>query len=366
MKRILHICNALNNSGIESYIMNMYENIDRNQIQFDFLLTGEKSYYDDKVVSLGGKIYRHIVRGNRLKQIPVYKKELRILSKNYDTIHIHAMSCKVYFIAKYAKKFGFENIIVHCHGCGHHGIIHNILQRKLNKYVTCRIACSDVAATAMFGKKNLKKVIIVPNSIDTSKFKFCEDVRNDVRHELCLDSSTLAIINVGRFSYEKNHEYILKVFKEIFKKNINAKLFLVGWGELEEDIKKKIIDMNLSKNVIILGMRNDVNRLLNGMDLFLLPSLFEGMPVTVIEAQVNGLPVILNEEITKGVDFSGLLSFESIKVEPKIWASLSLDVIKNNDRKDYSLQAIKCGFDVKKSAELLQEFYLCGCEKYAK
>ena len=364
MKRVLHVLNALNNSGIESFIMNIYRNIDRTKVQFDFLLTGEKAAYDDEVEALGGKIYRHVLHGSRLKLVSIYKKELKKLSKSYDTIHIHAMSCKVFFVARYAKKYGMKNVIVHCHGCGHSGPVHKILQFLLNHYSNIQISCSDVAGETMFGKKKMKDVIIIPNVIDTNKFSFDANSRIKVRKMLNIEENEIAYVSVGRFSYEKNHEFMLEVFKRIINLEKNSKLFLIGWGDLEKEIIKKINDLGLNEKVVILGSRNDVYYLLNGMDAFLLPSLFEGMPVTVIESQVNGLPVFLTSSITRTVMFTNLLNYISLNEDADLWAKRIVTCVHNYERCDHSAEASQAGFEVTKTALRIQNYYLNNCENY--
>lgn len=355
MVRVLHILNKLNRSGIESFIMNVYRNIDREKVQFDFLLVGEKAAYDDEVEALGGRIYRYINKGSRLKLIPIYKKALKDLATRYDIVHIHTMSCKIFFVARYAKKYGFKEVIVHCHGCGHKGFLHKIMQKFLNRYTTIKVACSDVAGEALFGKKQKNNIIYFNNAIDTSEFAFDLDKRRQYRQDLGIGDE-LACVSVGRFSFEKNHLYMLSIFQALLKKRKSAKLFLVGWGPEENNIKEAISEMSLNNDVVILGVRNDIADLLNAMDVFLLPSLFEGLPVVAVEAQTNGLPIFMNDNITKMVAVTNLINYISIKEDVSVWADRILQF--NHERKDMSREVADKGFDIVAQAKRMQEFYL--------
>ena len=355
MIRVLHILNKLNRSGIESFIMNVYRNIDREKVQFDFLLVGEKAAYDDEVEALGGKIYRYINHGSRLKLISIYRKALKELSLKYDIVHIHAMSCKIFFVARYARKYGIKNVIVHCHGCGHKGILHRIMQKLLNRYTTIKVACSDVAGEALFGKNQKNNIIYFNNAIDTKAYAFDAIKRQQYRQDLGLFNE-LACVSVGRFSFEKNHSFMLAIFQNLLQQHKDAKLFLVGWGPEEDNIKKIIEKMSLDDNVIVLGARSDVPDLLNAMDVFLLPSLFEGLPVVAIEAQTNGIPVFLNDEITKTVAVTNLIHYLSIKIDAAVWAN---EILQNkHERKDMSYEVADRGFDIVAQANYIQEFYL--------
>ena len=261
--RVLHILQRMEAGGTQALLMNIFRNMDRDKVQFDFLVEyPDKQFYDDEILKLGGKIYYSNVRNdfNILKFIKKLKKIIK--ENNYKIIHVHTYSIG-YFCLKAAKECNVPVRIAHSHN---NETVHDfkyplklLLQRLYTIYATNFFACSEAAGKYLF--KN-KKFIVLNNAIDSKKFIYNENVRIKVRKDLKLEDS-LVIGHIGRFHPQKNHKFLLEIFKKIKEKCNNAKLILIGTGELEIKIKKIVEMLNLQNDVIFLGNRNDVNELLS-------------------------------------------------------------------------------------------------------
>ena len=325
--RILHVVNRMGMGGIETFIMNIYRSCDDN-VTFDFAVHSKKlGEYDNEILTKGGKIYRfNSRRDNFIKYWSEWRSFLKNNSKKYDAIHMHVSSLTTIVPLIYAKKYGIKVRIIHAHSTSQNGIIHKIFcfinKKRIKKYANFLLSCSHKAGNFVFGNN---KYEIVYNGINISKYKFNFEIRNSVRKKLKLDDRTLALVHVGRFTYAKNHDFLIDIFKEIHKKNINAKLFLIGIGELEKDIRDKVNNFKLSGYVVFLGVRNDICTLLQGMDFFVFPSNYEGLPIATIEAQASGLPVIASDCVTKEISITKLVQFLSLNESPKKWAQTILD-----------------------------------------
>lgn len=364
MIRVLHIVYVMDRGGLETSIMDLYRNIERSKIQFDFLVhTEKKGDYDDEIYSLGGQIFYVVPRN---KGIIANRKSLDNFFKkhsDYKIVHAHASSLSYLEPLIYAKKYKIPVRILHSRSTNENGrfihkYLHTLNRIFLKKIATNYFACSDLAAVWMFGRKmtNENKCVIIKNARNIDEFIYNPIIRNIKRDELALKDK-FVIGHVGRFTEAKNHMFLINVFKEIRKAYIDSVLILVGDGNLRHEIETKIKQLNLQDNVMLLGVRSDISDLLQTFDVFLFPSLWEGLPGTVVEAQSSGLPCVISNTITKQVKASDLLEFVSLKESAKYWADKVLSYNSGYERKDMRNEMVKSGFDIKESTKWLQKFY---------
>lgn len=320
--RILHVFGRLNRGGAEMMIMTLYRNIDRTKVQFDFIVhANEKCAFEDEVRFLGGNIYK-VPRYNGKNHFQ-YKKAWNEFFQNhpeYKIIHGHIRSTASIYL-KIAKKLGLITI-AHSHntssGGGFSAVVKNILQYPIRSIADYLFACSRAAGEWLYGKRACKgdNFFILNNAIDTEKFIFNEETRLKKRKELQIEDK-FVIGHVGRFHPQKNHYFLIDIFKEIYNINKNSVLLLIGDGDLKKSIQEKVEDLGLSNNVVFTGVRPNVPELLQAMDVFLFPSLYEGLPVALIEAQAAGLPCIVSDKITTDTKITDLISFVPLTKLPE-------------------------------------------------
>ena len=336
MIKILHYVSVMDRGGQETFIMNVYRNIDKTKVQFDFLCSiNIKGDYDDEIKELGGKIiYLDINRsgGKITKYIKSYKNTVTFLKKyanDYEIVHLHNYHAfSSYLDVKALKKAGFKHIVLHSHNTSAPRIkLHNIFKPLLSRDKNIvRFACSNSAGKWLHGNKSFT---VIYNGIDTNKFKYDENERVNLRKELGLENN-FVIGMVGRFNYQKNHMFALEVFKKCIETNPNARLVLVGKGESGNDIKQKIAALGLGDKVIMLGTRDDVEKLMSAFDVLLMPSIFEGLPVVLVEAQYNGLNCVVSSVICREVVVSDLLHFVDLEDSLDKWAKVLLSCPKHS------------------------------------
>ena len=360
--RILQITGGMNMGGIENFIMNIYRNIDRDRVQFDFLIhQEEKQIFEDEIEKLGGKIYR--IPSIRKSGYFKYKKNLKEFFQNhsYKIVHSHYNELSG-IILKIAKDYGIKVRISHSHTA--YPSYSNVLVKYFGEYLirllknssSLKFACSQKAGEWLYGKNNNFEVI--NNGIDPKEYKFNEEIRKNIRDELTIKDNEILIGHVGRFSPEKNHEFIIDIFKELYSKNNNYRLVLIGTGNTEEKIKEKVKSLNLQEVVKFLGVRKDVKNLLQSFDLFVLPSIFEGLPVTLVEAQGAGLKCFISDIVTKEIDLEcGLTEFISLNRCSEEWAEI-IDKNRGYIRKD-TIDSLKShGYDMTENAKNLENRYI--------
>lgn len=363
--RILQVFSRLGRGGAETMIMTYYRNLDRSKVQFDFLVhTDEECPFDSEVIKLGGKIYRmpqykgsnHIQYQKKWKVFLQEHTEYKIIHGHYFTISA------VYF--EVARKL---NRI-----CIGHSHISNIMQdsligklkyhlfikpiKRLSDYY---LACSEDAGEWMYGRDifNHPHFHIMNNSIDAIKFTFNQTIRNQIRHEFNLENK-FVIGHIGRFNYQKNHDFLIDIFSEIKNRKSDAILMLVGEGELKHDIINKINNLKLSNDVVFTGERSDVPNLLQAMDVFLFPSHYEGLGIVLIEAQAAGLPSLTSLNVVpKEAQVTELLQFISLKEDANHWSEEVIKA-KNKTRLNRYQEIEEKGYDIHTNAMWLQEFYL--------
>lgn len=366
--KILYFMDGIGNAGgIQEMVLKWLENMNTNEIQVDILSynTGKIDNYPERFEKFGGKI--HIVQTYISKKyfIKSFKDLYKFFNENrdYDILHAHASS-KAIFVMLFAKIYGIKTRILHSH-CTQFImkgkislLIANLFKPLTNFLTTDYYACSLEAGIFLFGKKAIEqgKVTIAHNAIKVSDYKFNEDNRKNIRRELGIENN-IVIGHVGRFRPQKNHDYLIDIFKEINNIENNSVLLLVGNGELEKSIKEKVKRLGIEKNVIFLGFRTDINRIMQGMDILVMPSIFEGLPVTCIEAQAEGLPCVFSDTITKDAAILKESVYINLETPPNKWAEIILDITKNYKRRDTTEIIQKHGYDIALESKKIEEFY---------
>lgn len=358
MIRVLQVVNNMHRAGLETMLMNYYRHMDREKIQFDFLThRPERDDYDDEIESMGGKVYY----APRLypQNYPAYFKYMEKFFKEHPEYkimhsHIDAMS---YLPLKAAKKAGVPIRIAHSHNTS----IDKDFKLPLKLYYKSRImsvsnyycACGEEAGQFLFPGK---EYTVIPNAIETDKFRYDETIRARKRKELGINDE-MVLGHVGRISYQKNHKFLIEIFNEILKKNTNSLLLLIGVGEKEEEVRKQIEELGISDKVHFLGNRSDVYELYQAMDAFILPSFFEGIPVVGVEAQYAGLPCFFSNKVPDEVAFNGRCYFWSLEMKSEEWAQNIINTM-NDMKARNDMKAEDDRYDISKSYAMLEKLYL--------
>jgi glycosyltransferase involved in cell wall biosynthesis len=362
MIRVLHILSTLHVGGVENLLLNYYKAMDREKYHFDFIVHGEKKgAIEPFFEKMNSKVF-HIPP----KHESFFRnlKSMRDIIKNgnYSVVHVHQGVMSV-FPLFFAKKSGVSIRIAHSHIAFKEESIFSKLINKflilfLKKFSTHWFACGIDAGKSLWGKDAVQqgKVYIMKNAIDIEKFKFNKKIRNEIREELGIEGK-FVIGHIGRFTYQKNHEFLIRIFKEVYDKKKNTVLLLIGKGELEDDVKRQIQDLGLTEEVKFLGFRSDVSSLYQAMDIFILPSRYEGLPVVLVETQSAGIKSIVSDTITKEVQFTNLIDYISLQKLPKFWANKVLNNYGEYERKNISQEIINSGYDIKKEAKKLELIY---------
>lgn len=358
MKKILHYVGKMNRGGMEALIMNIYRNIDRSICQFDFAIHGnENGDYEDEIIQLGGHFFQFPhMRSNPIKYRKTWRKFWQLHKNEYYAFHCHTNSLANAIALEEATRANVPIRIVHSHSSSANkgklqllnNWLHHFNQKRLPKLATNYIACSDKAATWLFGGMEVEgeKVEILNNGIDAQCYKYNAAYRNEIRNEFGIVDK-IVVGHIGAFLPVKNHEFLLKVISELRKLNNNIVALLIGDGPQRERIKEIIVSDNLEEFVILAGKRGDVNKLLSSMDIYVMPSLYEGLPVSLVEVQANGLPAVISDTITKDVLIKDNMIYMSLKCSPREWAEKIMQIVCENLRDDDILPIIEKGFDIK-------------------
>lgn len=356
MIRILQCVNNMQRAGLETLLMNYYRHIDRDRIQFDFLMhRSERSAYDDEIESMGGRIFR----APRLypQNYPAYFAHMSRFFREhpeYTIVHSHidAMS---WLPLLAAKRAGLPVRIAHSHSAGIDRDIKYPLKQMfrflLPTVTTHRAACGTDAGLFLFRGGNFQ---IIPNAVDAAAFAYDAAVRCDKRRELGLNDA-LVIGHAGRFAAVKNHDFLLEVFAALLKERSDARLLLAGTGELETAVKERAAAMGLSEKVSFLGSREDLNELYQAMDIFVMPSLYEGFPGVGVEAQFAGLPCVFSDRITRELAFTERCSFLPLEGGAELWVREIL----SRQAEPTERTGVCCpDYDIKQAAKALEEYYM--------
>lgn len=369
MIRVLQVLHGMDCGGAENMIMNLYRHIDRTQVQFDFLVhTEKKCFFDDEIKGLGGNIY-HVPYYN-IKNHFSYKKALNVFFSNHPEIkivHGHLGSCAHIYLSV-AKKYGCY-ATAHSHNTKPVNVsLKNILYR-LFTFKTRRVAdfffgCSQAAAEYRFGKKiaHSEKCSVLKNAIEIEKFAYSEKNRQEIRNEFDIGNQ-LVIGHVGRFNTQKNHTFLIDIFAKVHEKNPDAILMLLGDGNLRPSIEQKVENLGLKNNVIFTGVRKDANKFFSAFDVFLFPSLYEGLGIVAVEAQTSGVPTYCSCEIPEEAKISDLFEKISLKEKSSYWAKKILNKNEICNREEKYVDAVNAGYDIHLTAEYLVNFYQIKCGK---
>lgn len=367
--RIAQIIGKWVGGGVESVIMNYYRNIDRNKIQFDFIID-EDSTIDPpikEIEEMGGQV---IFCPPYQKTIKYEKFLIDLFKKNkYKIVHSNINALSI-FPLKAAMKAGVKIRIAHSHSTSNRKewkktLLKSFLKLFSKKYANVLCACSEFAGKWLFGTNTLKKgkVIIINNGIDIKLYKFNKNIRNDIRNSIGLSENDKVIGHIGRFVKQKNHDFIIEIFKKLYEKDNNYKLMLIGTGPLIKNIKEKVNLLGLSKAVYFLGQKEDANRYYNAMDLFLFPSLYEGLGMSLIEAQVNKLRCIASSEVPQKARISNGISFLKLNLSQEEWIK-EIEISLN--RKDIKLNDKIRDYDIEIQAKKLNYYYNKWMEEICK
>ena len=366
MVRVLHILTSLDRGGIETFLMNVYRHIDRTQIQFDFVIsTHRECHYTKEVLALGGQIYDIPTRREGIIKRWEALNAIFDTHSEYKIVHYHVSSLTDIMPLQIAKRKNIPVRIVHSHNTSQggsfiHRYIHRINKLFIKRYATDFYACSDLAAKWMYNRRQYEKrdFVIINNGIDLKCFHFYPVVRLRLRKEFGFDDNQLVIGNVGRFHIQKNHIFLLEIFVEILKIRSDAYLCLVGDGELRNQIEKRIHELNIAEHVILTGVRNDIPQILSMFDVLLMPSLYEGLPVSIIEAQATGLPCILSSAITSEVKILDTLIFKSFTDSKEDWCNAVIHAANTMRPLHIETLIADAGYDIMSITHFLEEQYL--------
>lgn len=360
MRKVLFISQYLYRNGTEAFMMNVFRGIDHHRFQIDFLLySWEETDYSREVEQAGGMVYRVPCR----KESP-WKWHQSLCSffrqhaKEYSAIHFCGNSLTAIAPIYYAYKYGVPVRIVHAHNSSARGWHNKFLHCMKRDYVyhisTHHFACSTLAAQWFFGKK---QSTIIRNGIDVKKFTFNKSIREQYREDLGVKANDVVVGHVGRFVEEKNHLFMVDVFAQFIQRCPDAKLMLIGVGSLMDKIKVKAEQLELSDKILFMGERSDVNHLMQAMDVFLMPSLFEGFPFVLVEAQAAGLPCLISDTINKDICITSNISFASLEETPKEWAEKLFERCNAFVRTDCSESIVDSGYSIEDTILFLQKVY---------
>lgn len=370
MIRILHCVSKMDRAGQETFIMNVYRQIDREKFQFYFLCTNHsKGDFDDEIKELGGKIF-YLPQNKIFSGVNRYLKQIEILAvwladnkKDFDIVHLHTYHALDVFVhLEAARRAKIKNVVIHSHNTnGPHKVVHYIFRIVNNMYKHRMLACSEEAGKWLHGNINMKKgrVGVAYNGIDVPSFKYNEDARNDYRRILNIQGKKV-IGHIGRFNYQKNHDFIIEIMKSAIKINKDIVLLLIGKGERFEEIKQKVNNEKLDKNIIILGSRDDIPELLSTMDALLFPSLFEGLSVVLVEAQASGLQCLISDNILPPEEdvVKNIFTKCSLKENSIVWAKKLLSIVEKNEQRIVANHIMEQSqFNILSTVNYLEDFY---------
>lgn len=347
--------------GIESMVINYYRGIDKEKVQIDFVFYGEgQGLYDQELIANGSKIYHLPIKSKHYIKSQRALKEL-LLREKYDVVHANLNAAGILAAMKMAKKCGIKVRVSHAHSASH-GVQNKIrwylndhARKQIKKYSTHNFACSDKAGQWYYGEKPFE---LVKNAIPVEEYLYNEEIRGKVRNSLEADGK-FVVGHVGNLGFPKNQAFLIQAFAEVKKMKENAVLWLIGEGEDLENLQNQVQQLGIEDSVKFLGKRFDVNELLQGMDVFALPSFFEGFPVVIVEAVASDLPCVVSDSITKMTQISDKVTLLSLQQDVKEWAEQIVKFDNEERRNNYELITEKA-FNIKEEAKKLEHFYCNG------
>lgn len=359
--RVLHVVSTLDRGGLETFVMNVYRNINKSYLQFDFLVLRQsrEGAFEKEIIELGGRIFKvpyitDVGHFGFLKALNCFF----IQHREYRIVHSHANAISGLVLST-AQKAGVPIRIAHSHSSRYGKSFIEIIYKKYSAYLiggsaTHFFACSEQAGKKLFGKKS-KQMKVLTNGIDVQKYVYDAGMATKVKSDLCIDNSSFVIGHIGRFEAVKNHRLVIDVFREVLKIKPTAILLLIGDGSLKQEIEQRVICLKIQGNVQFLGVRSDVHELLQAIDCVVFPSLYEGLPVALVEAQAAGIRCIISDTISPEVDMgANLVEFISLLKPASQWAKRCVEGMTKNDT---SYQIKEKGYDILTTANYLENFY---------
>lgn len=361
--QIALVCNsAFGTDGISMFVLNNHRLFGHDGMRYHLIYSSihssndvVKDYMDDFCNDGDKAVY--IPKKGRMLSYALHLFQY-LEREHIDVLHVHGSSAAILLEMVVAKLAGVEKIVTHSHNTsGNHNRIHKILRPMVNVLADEKLACGKLAGKWMYGAKH--GFTVIPNCIDTDKYRYNPAVRDEVRRELRIGDDPTVIGHVGVFSAVKNQSFLLKLVKSLNDSGKGKyKLLLIGEGMLFDDVKHEAEEMLLSNDATFLGNRSDVNRLMMAMDVFCLPSLYEGFPIVTVEAQAAGLPVILSENISKEVGITDLVTLLPVDKGLDCWIEKIGEVqAKSTDRARFSDKVRLAGYDIRHSAAMLESIY---------
>ena len=358
MIRVLHVITGMGSGGAESMLMNWYRQIDKTKVQFDFLLRSQENIYANEIEKMGGRVYytpefpkRYF--SNLIKTYKFFKNH----HNEYSIIHVHANALIYTSVLLIAKHFGIKCRIMHSHSTSTKSKlffpIHKINKLRIKKLANYFFACSKEAGQWCFNEK----FTVINNGIDTEKFKYSQVDRENIRQEFDIDLKAKVYCHIGRFLEVKNHGFLLEVFEKIYEEDNNSVLILVGTGPLKEKYENIVKNMPCCNNVIFAGVRPDVYKILSAADVLIFPSFYEGVSVTVMEAQANGLYSVVSDVLPNEVKLTDNLVFLSLDDGVDAWQAAAKSR-PQTDRLQCNLMVKNSDFNIEKVTDYLEDFYV--------
>lgn len=362
MKRVLEILTYINGGGAAMVVYNYLSHMDREGLQVDVLALEQpfKPFLEDKFKALEVNVY--YLPKKVSQRIEAFRKLMR--SNKYDVVHSHCEFMSEIYLG-IAMLYGVNTRVIHSHMAGGHYSWVKNLYAPIGRIIAKKVAthyfgCGIDACKSMWGERAFYqgKCHILNNAIDIEKFRFKPNLRDEVRKEMKWENH-FVVVNVGRFVEQKNHKFLIDIFHSLTEKRQDALLVLIGEGPLKEEVEQKVKSLKLEDKVLFLGLRDDVSRLMNGADVFLLPSLFEGLPIVSIESQTNGLPIVMSEGVTRESGITDIASFVSFDSSLEVWVNALLKE-QDGKRTDYAAKVRMKNFDLTLEAGKLRNFYMSG------
>ncbi len=366
MVKVLQInAGSKNFGGVSALLLNIWRNIDKTKVNFDFLTPNVTTYenYREEIESGGGHIYQLGINSSKMKgKIKLQKALKKFLSEHeYDIIHVNSgVLLFNYMVASACRKYSKAKIIVHSHNNGGRSGIKEKFSAPL-KSMLCRqadllISISKSSSEYMFTKKAQSQAVMVKNGIDAKKFAYRPEVREKIRKELDIENK-FAVGNIGRFMPQKNHKFMLEVFAELLKKHPDSVLMLIGQGELAEQVKQQAKELGIGDKVLFLGQIKNVEDYYQAMDVFFLPSIFEGLGIVNIEAQSSGLNCVVSDVVAEEANAAGMIKYMSLKAPVEEWVDALLSYA-GKERKDCSEMIVSAGFDIRETGKTMEKIYI--------
>ena len=360
-KKILIIGLTERMGGVETFIYNTTRFSDKNKYRYEYLIHGtEAPIYEEELTDFYGENPFHYVGHFKKKPISTFIQLAKFYTKNknhFDYIHLQTgATSELSYVFPFSSIYKIP-LISHSHnGNGYSLFLNKLFKGLLNLCTSKRLSCSDEATKWLFGKRYIGRIRIINNGIDTDRFTFNQEKRSIIRNQYNISGEDFVIGHIGRFSEQKNHKKILSIFNKIKQSNPNAKLLLVGTGELQDEIKGSLPD-DLGASVIFAGKQDETEAYYSAFDVFLMPSLYEGLPIVGIEAQSMGLPCFFSDTIDSRISLTDNAFIVDLDSSDDYWAEKILSTKINKDRMQYPKEINRKSFSIQKTIKDLEEIY---------